>query len=243
MIPNVQLWVNTMQNINWSTNTPICMLHIMFGPRGWTDLPDGLFYSIIVLMGWICDLIPFIATCPSWYATFMSVKSIFAMLFPSIIFRNCDNETCLVNSNNGNTWELIDPTCPNTPLSCSSRPCILGKMAVVKCFYGHAIFSPHISPLIMDMLIHTTIAAPHCPLIQLYSRTFIYPKASLDSYLLFNGPWCLVLWFGAPLLDAMWYYKLTFEPRYGGLQRLGYYVDSSEDIWRAFGTLVFSFRY
>ena len=188
MILNAEFEADIMQNINRSSNTPISVHRVMFGPEGWADLPHGLLHSIIVLLGSTRDLLAFIATCPSWYAAFMSMQPSLDMIFPPVIFRNCADQTSPAGCNTGNTWELIDLAYPSTPLRRLSLPNILDTMEILKCSYGHAIFSPHISPLIMHMLLHTTAAAPPCPLIQLYSKTFIHPKASLDSYLLFKAP-------------------------------------------------------
>uniref|UniRef100_R7VZI9 DUF295 domain-containing protein n=1 Tax=Aegilops tauschii TaxID=37682 RepID=R7VZI9_AEGTA len=169
-----------------SSNSPISVHRVMFGPEGWTDLPHGLLHSIIVLFGSTRDLLAFIATCPSWYAAFMSIKSTLGELFPPVIFRNCADQTSSAGSNIGNTWELIDPVYPSTPLCRLTPPSILDKMAVVKCSYGHAIFCYDRSLVIMDVLTGTTVAAPPFPLSQLCYKTFISPEASPDSYLFVN---------------------------------------------------------
>eukprot|EP00494_Astrolonche_serrata_P021431 UN21671 len=97
--------VDIMQNINRSSDTPISVHRVMFGPEGWADLPHGLLHSIIVLLGSTHDLLAFIATCPSWYAAFMSINSTLGELFPPVIFRNCADQTSSAGSNIGNTWE------------------------------------------------------------------------------------------------------------------------------------------
>ncbi|XBI03630.1 hypothetical protein VPH35_132023 [Triticum aestivum] len=183
-----------MQNINRSSNTPISMHCVMFGPEGWADLPHGLLHSIIVLLGSTRDLLAFIATCPSWYAAFMLIQSTLGELFPPVIFRNCANQTSSAGSNIGNTWELVDPVYPSTLLCRLTPPSILDKMAVIKCSYGHAIFCYDRSLVIMDVLTGTMVAAPPFPLSQLCYRTFISPEASPDSYLFVSSPHCLYAW-------------------------------------------------
>ncbi|XP_037462953.1 uncharacterized protein LOC119334493 [Triticum dicoccoides] len=183
-----------MQNINRSSNSLISVHRVMFGLEGWADLPHGLLHSIIVLFGSTRDLLAFIATCPSWYAAFMSIKSTLGELFPPVIFRNCADQTSSAGSNIGNTWELIDPVYPSTPLCRLTPPSILDKMAVIKCSYGHAIFCYDRSLVIMDVLIGTTVAAPPFPLSQLCHITFISPEASPDSYLFVSSPHCLYAW-------------------------------------------------
>ena len=81
MILNAEFGADIMQNINQSSNTPISVHRVMFGPEGWADLPHELLHSIIVLLGSTRDLLAFIATCPSWYAAFMSIKSTSGELF------------------------------------------------------------------------------------------------------------------------------------------------------------------
>ncbi|KAM3206476.1 hypothetical protein ACQJBY_061910 [Aegilops geniculata] len=185
---------DSMQNINRSSNTPISVHRVMFGPEGWADLPHGLLHSIIVLLGSTRDLLAFIATCPSWYAAFMSIKSTLGELFPPVIFRNCADQTSSTGSNIGNTWELIDPVYPSTLLCRLTPRSILDKMTVVKCSYGHAIFCYDRSLVIMDVLTGTTVAAPPFPLSQLCYKTFISPEASPDSYLFVSSPHCLYAW-------------------------------------------------
>nr|XP_040253910.1 uncharacterized protein LOC120972184 [Aegilops tauschii subsp. strangulata] len=175
-----------MQNVNRSSYTPISAHHVMFGPEGWADLPHGLLHSIIVLLGSTRDLLAFITTCPGWYAAFMSIKFTLGGLFPPVLFRNCFDQTSSAGSNIRNTWELIDPVYPSTPLCRLTPPSILDKMAVVKCSYGHAIFCYDRSLVIMDVLTGTTVAAPPFPLSQLCYKTFISPEASPDSYLFVN---------------------------------------------------------
>ncbi|KAF7092863.1 hypothetical protein CFC21_095315 [Triticum aestivum] len=190
----IEFGADIMQNINQSSNTPISVHCVMFGPEGWADLPYGLLHSIIVLLGSTRDLLAFIATCPSWYAAFMSIRSTLGKLFPPVIFRNCADETSSAGSNIGNTWELIDPVYPSTPLCRLTPPSILDKVVVIKCSYDHAIFCYDRSLIIMDVLIGTTVAAPPFPLNQLCYRTFISPEASPDSYLFVSSPHCLYVW-------------------------------------------------
>ncbi|KAF7046366.1 hypothetical protein CFC21_055396 [Triticum aestivum] len=185
-----------MQNINRISisNTSMSMLCVMFGPQGWADLPDVLLCSIMVLLGSSRDLLAFIATCPSWRAAFMSMKPALDMIFPPVIFRNCADQTSPAGCNTGNTWELIDLAYPSTPLRRLSLPNILDTMEILKCSYGHAIFSSGRSHVIMDVLTGTTVAAPPCPSIQLCYRTFVSPEASPDSYLFVSSPHCLYAW-------------------------------------------------
>ncbi|KAE8802322.1 hypothetical protein D1007_21870 [Hordeum vulgare] len=178
-----------------STRAPTPPSQCTVSCHGWADLPHGLLHSIIVLLGSTHDLLAFIATCPSWYTAFMSIKSTLDMLFPPVIFKNCADQTSSAGSNNGNTWELIDPAYPSTPLRrFSGPPSILDKMADVKCSYGHAIFSYGRSLVIMDVLTGTTVAAPPFPLNQLCYRTLISPEASPDSYLFVSSTHCLYAW-------------------------------------------------
>ena len=194
MILNAEFEADIMQNINRSSDTPISVHRVMFGPEGWADLPHGLLHSIIVLLGSTRDLLAFIATCPSWRAAFLSMTPALDMLFAPVIFRNCADQTSSAGSNIGNTWELIDPVYPSTPLCRLTPPSILDKMAVVKCSYGHAIFSSGRSHVIMDVLTGTTVAAPPCPSIQLCYRTFVSLEAAPDSYLFVSSPHCLYAW-------------------------------------------------
>ncbi|KAF7046377.1 hypothetical protein CFC21_055407 [Triticum aestivum] len=185
-----------MQNINRMTisNTTMSKLRIVLGPPGWADMPDGLLYSIMVLLGSTRDLLAFIATCPSWRSAFMSIKPALDMIFPPVIFRNCADQTSPTDSNSGKTWELIDLAYPSTTLRWLSPPNILDTMEFLKCSYGHAIFSSGRSHVIMDVLSGIMVAAPPCPSIQLCYRTFIFPEAWPDSYLFVSGPHCLYAW-------------------------------------------------
>ena len=142
MILNAEFEADIMQNINRSSDTPISVHRVMFGPEGWADLPHGLLHSIIVLLGSTRDLLAFIATCPSWRAAFMSMKPALDMIFPPVIFRNCADQTSSAGSNIGNTWELIAPTYPSTPFFRLSHQSNFDKTTVIKCIHGHAIFSP-----------------------------------------------------------------------------------------------------
>ena len=93
-----------------------------------------------------------------------------------------------------NTWELIDLSYPSTQLRRLSPLCILDKMTLVECSYGHAIFSFDRSHVIVDMFTGTMVLAPPCPLTQLCHRAFITPHESPDSYLFVSGPQCLFAW-------------------------------------------------
>ena len=162
MILNAEFEADIMQNINRSSVTPISVHRVMFGPEGWADLPHGLLHSIIVLLGSTRNLLAVIATCPSWYAAFMSIKSTLGEFFPPVIFQNCVDQTSSAGSNIGNTWELIAPTYPSTPM-CHLRPCrILDKMVMINYTYGHAIFSLDTSIVTIDVLTRTTAEAPPC---------------------------------------------------------------------------------
>uniref|UniRef100_A0ACD5V6D0 Uncharacterized protein n=1 Tax=Avena sativa TaxID=4498 RepID=A0ACD5V6D0_AVESA len=186
--------LENMQSTNRISNTPITLLCLMIGPQGWANLPLELLHSIIGMLGSTRDLLAFIATCPSWHAAFMSIRSTLGALFPPLIFRICANRTSTTDSTLRNTWELIDLSYPSTPLRRLSPPCILDTMTFVECSHGHAIFSFDRSHIIVDMFTGTTVIAPPCPVTQLCYRAFIAPHASQYSYLFVSGPQCLFAW-------------------------------------------------
>ena len=160
------------------------------------------------------------------------------MHIPPIISTNFGDQTSSEELNNGKTHELIDPTHPSTPLCRLSPPSILDTPVVVKYIHSHDMFPLRRSLVQMNLLTLSTAANPSWQFIQLYWRTFIYPKASKDSYVFVSGWHCLYVRALRPLFVALWFSVIKFDLGYGVFQMLGHYDDTRKNVRRAFGTPV-----
>uniref|UniRef100_A0A0D9WL28 F-box domain-containing protein n=1 Tax=Leersia perrieri TaxID=77586 RepID=A0A0D9WL28_9ORYZ len=165
-------------------------------PQGWEDLPGDILQSVLTLLSSPCDLLAFTATCPSWRAAFMSVKSTLLTLVRPLAIRSC------ASSGIPEVWELFDPAKPTICLHRVTPPDFVREMEFECCSYGQAIFSgihssSHKSHAIVNVFTGTYVIPPPCPLIEFYSVTFCGLTAPLDcpnSYLLVGGMSSLFAW-------------------------------------------------